>query len=79
MMGKYIYESHMGGFYTSAEPVPFDSLYCESCGDSDWELGYYENRAEAKECIEAMDMYTDAYIKEFLDENFPEEADGNDA
>ena len=74
-MGKYVYESHMGGLYTSEYPLPWEDLYCDSCGDSDWELGYCETRAEAKEHIEAMDMYTYAYIKNFLDENFPEDGE----
>lgn len=72
-MGKYIYELHMGGLYATELQRPRESLYCETCGDSDWELGYCENRAEAKERIGAMDIYTNDYIKEFLDENFPED------
>ena len=74
-MGKYVYESHMGGLYTSEESLSFDYLYCETCGDSDMPLGYCENRAEAKELIEEMDLYTDAYINEFLDENFPKDGE----
>ena len=31
----YIYESHMGGLYTSYEPLDYEDLYCEECGDSD--------------------------------------------
>lgn len=72
-MGKYIYESHMGGLYTSEWSLPFDYLYCETCGDSDWEFGFFTTREEAKQYIESKDLYTDAYIKAFLDENFPED------
>ena len=72
-MGKYIYESHMGGLYATELQRPWESLYCETCGDSDWELGYCDNRAEAKERIEARDIFAEEYIKEFLDEEFPEE------
>ena len=72
MMGKYVYESHMGGLYAVEYPIPFEDLYCEQCGDSDWEFGYCENRAEAERRIRDYDLYTDHYIKEFLDENFPE-------
>lgn len=71
-MGKYIYEGHLGGLYTSEEPVPYNRLYCEQCGDSDNELGYAENRAEAKEIMESYDMFTDECIEAFLDEEFPE-------
>ena len=31
----HIYESHLGGFYTSDEEISHDNLYCDSCGDSD--------------------------------------------
>lgn len=72
-MSKYIYESHMGGFYATEHPVPLENLYCEQCGDSDWELGLCVDRVDAEKTIRALDFYADAYIKEFLDENFPEE------
>lgn len=31
----YIYQSHLGGLYVTAEPQPYDWLYCDECGDSD--------------------------------------------
>ena len=43
----YIYESHMGGLYTSDEPLDYEDLYCEECGDSDWLIGYAETRQDA--------------------------------
>ena len=72
-MDKYIYESHMGGLYTSEYLLPWDYLYCETCGDSYWEIGLATNREEAKRMIEDRDMYSDEYIKQFLDDEFPEE------
>ena len=72
-MDKYIYESHMGGLYTSEYLLPWDYLYCETCGDSDWEMGLATNREEAKRMIEDRYMYSDEYIKQFLDDEFPEE------
>ena len=45
--GAYIYESHMGGLYISDEPLEYDDLYCEECGDSDRLIGYAETRSEA--------------------------------
>ena len=72
-MDKYIYESHMGGLYTSEYLLPCDYLYCETCGDSAWEIGLATNREEAKRMIEDRDMYSDEYIKQFLDDEFPEE------
>ena len=43
----YIYQGHLGGLYTSDEPLDYDDLYCEECGDSDWLIGYAETREEA--------------------------------
>lgn len=54
----YIYESHMGGLYTLDEQADFDFLYCEECGDSDWEIGYAETREEAWALLES---YTDTF------------------
>lgn len=31
----YLYESHLGGYYTSEDEIPYEDLYCETCGDSD--------------------------------------------
>lgn len=39
---KYLYESHIGGLYTSDEQLDNDSLYCTQCGDSDWLIGPFE-------------------------------------
>ncbi len=39
----HIYESHMGGIFASSEPIPFEELYCEQCGDSDHEIGYVDD------------------------------------
>ena len=72
-MDKYIYESHMGGLYTSEYLLPCDYLHCETCGDSDLEMGLATNREEAKRIIEGSGMYSDEYIKQFLDDEFPEE------
>lgn len=70
-MGKYIYESHLGGLYTSEHSIPWDELYCEQCGDSDWELGYCTSREEARELLKLRDLWADEYIKEFLEKEFP--------
>mgnify|MGYP001509574465 FL=1 len=31
----YLYESHLGGYYISEDEIPYEDLYCETCGDSD--------------------------------------------
>lgn len=41
-MSVWVYESHLGGLYTDDHPVPVEYLYCEQCGDSDWNLGEFE-------------------------------------
>ena len=42
----YIYEGHLGGLFASEYSIPFDRLYCETCGDSDRELGNVETVEE---------------------------------
>lgn len=41
-MSVYVYESHLGGLYASDDYIPFDNLYCEQCGDSDYEIGSFD-------------------------------------
>lgn len=41
-MGVWVYELHMGGLAAYSYPIPDEDLYCEQCGDSDWELGEFE-------------------------------------
>lgn len=41
-MGAYVYESHLGGYYTSDAYISPHDLYCEQCGDRDWRLGWYD-------------------------------------
>ena len=40
-MSVYVYESHLGGLYTSDDYIPSDELYCEQCSDSDYEIGSF--------------------------------------
>ena len=42
----YLYESHMGGLYSTQEEQEFEDLNCEQCGDSDWFIGEYETLKE---------------------------------
>ena len=39
----YVYESHLGGLYTSESYLDYRDTYCEECGDSDWFLGEFSN------------------------------------
>lgn len=38
----WLYEGHMGGLFLADEPLSFDECYCETCGDSDTEIGQVE-------------------------------------
>ena len=49
---QYIYQSHMGGLYTTDEPQDWEDMYCETCGDSDTELGKAETIQEAWALLE---------------------------
>ncbi len=42
----YLYESHMGGIYFSDESRNYEGLYCETCGDSDYLVGWFESCEE---------------------------------
>ena len=50
-MSMFIYESHMGGLYTSSEELDWDRLYCETCGDYDWLIGEADTKEEAWELL----------------------------
>lgn len=58
----YIYENHMGGFYTSKVKLEYKDLDCEQCGDSDTEIGYFTNKEELYKCI--MKNFGHIYYKE---------------
>lgn len=42
----YIYESHMGSLFVSDDILDYEQTYCETCGDSDFLLGYAETKGE---------------------------------
>ena len=48
----YIYESHMGGLYSSKSELSFKETYCEQCGDHDWLRGIANTRKEAWDLLE---------------------------
>ena len=62
----YVYESHLGGLYTSNEPLDYEDLYCETCGDSDWELGDFNNFKEFYDVLINDDRYYDKDSKQWL-------------
>lgn len=68
----YIYESHMGGLFVFDEVLDCEQTYCETCGDSDFLLGYAETREEAWELlkddtdINGSGGWNYDYVQEFL-------------
>ena len=74
----YIYESHMGGLYTSDDILDYEDLYCEECGDSDGLIGYAETREEAwnlfkdDKDIDGSDGWDYNYVQEFINSNWDE-------
>lgn len=68
----FIYESHLGGLYTSSEEIPFEALFCETCGDYDSLIGEADTREEALELlkddtdIDGSGGWTYDYVQEFL-------------
>ena len=61
-MSVYVYESHLGGLYTSDDYIPFDELYCEQCEDSDYEIGEF-------------DTFED-FLKSYADNIYVDDGDG---
>ena len=74
----YIYESHLGGLYTSDEYLDYDDLYCEQCGDSDWLIGYAATRKEAWDLltdytdIDGSGGYSHDHIQIFINTHWEE-------
>lgn len=74
----YIYESHMGGLYTSNDDLEYEDLYCETCGDSDNFIGFAETREEAWEVlkdetdIDGSGGWNYEYVQEFINSNWDE-------
>jgi len=61
----YIYESHMGGFYKSDELIPYEHLYCDSCGDSDYLLGEANTKEELRSLF--TETIREIFLSEYLD------------
>lgn len=73
-MPKYLYESHMGGYYTTDEEL--EDTYCEECGDSDTCLGIINNAEEMIDAIMEHDeeVVPSAYTLQQTLEQFPDQA-----
>lgn len=45
----FLYESHLGGIYAKDYEQDFEELYCEQCGDCDWEIGEFNSAIKVLE------------------------------
>ena len=73
-----VYENHLGGIYFDERVRPFDDLYCDVCGDSDWHLGHADTWEEVMELITDEDgwrRYAEDYLAE-LKARFEAEREG---
>lgn len=74
----YIYEGHMGGLFVSDEILSYEETYCETCGDSDWLVGYADTRDEAWELlkddtdINGSGGWDYNYVRSFIEGNWDE-------
>lgn len=75
----YIYEGHMGSLYTSYDVLEYEDLYCETCGDCDWLIGYADTKEKAWTLLKD---YTDIdgsggwsydYVQKFINSNWEEQ------
>lgn len=67
----YVYESHIGGFYTSECRLEHEFLYCKKCGGVDWEYGPYDSLVEfIEDCADeiCVDQYEGGYAPELFAE-----------
>ena len=75
----YIYEGHLGHLYTSDRPLSYEETYCETCGDSDWLIGYAETKSDAWSLlkddtdINGSGGWDYDYVVKFLDENWDDD------
>lgn len=58
----YVYESHLGGIYTS--DTILNPEVCETCGDCDWFLGEASSFEELKELVTDRDYNEDGSIED---------------
>ncbi|MFA7157649.1 MAG: hypothetical protein WC123_08205 [Bacilli bacterium] len=65
----YIYESHLGGLFTTKEKLSFEDLYCEQCGDWDQLLGRANTKDEFSKLINE-EEWIENYIQNFVKTHF---------
>ena len=67
MLEKYLYESHMGGYYSSEKKLSYNALYCEECGDSDYLVGSFTDENSLKKLLNDLDK---EYVEKIIEQEF---------
>lgn len=70
MEERYLYESHLGGCYSSENEYDYEDLYCEDCGDSDWLLGTFTDEKSLRKLLKEQN-YEKEYINTVVEQEFP--------
>lgn len=68
----YLYESHLGSFYTSEELYDEKKLYCSVCGDSDVFLGEFKTLGDIYRILDFTYGIENLYLNIFLNREFPD-------
>lgn len=65
----WFYIGHLNGeIYSTDEQQDFADLYCETCGDSDWEIGEFNSSdAFIKFMTESDNFLYESYERGYLD------------
>ena len=66
----WFYIGHLyGGIYATDEQQDFADLYCEECGDSDWEIGEFNSADEfIKYMTDSDNFLYEGYERGYLDD-----------
>lgn len=59
----------MGNLYTSDEPLDYEQTYCETCGDSDWLIGYANTREETWNLLKSDTETYSSRLSQLIKEN----------
>ena len=68
MKERYLYESHLGGHYSSETEYDYDDLYCEDCGDSDTLIGTFTDEKSLRGLLKSLQK---SYVDKIVEQEFP--------
>lgn len=73
---KYLYENHLGGYFSSEKKYSHKQLYCEECGDCDYLIGEFTDEKSLRELLNDIvdpEYAADGYIDRLVEDEFPKE------